>query len=598
VVVLAALVAGSLVALRDPSSRRSPARPAGNAMPRRIVAVTDRHQPVVLDARTGRILATYETHSVALGTQIAVAPDGRSLYFVDGVGNQGCQDHSILRFGLVPRVPGRVVAESASEPAVSPDGRWLAFYRCLPDDARPRQLVVRDLQLGGDRALSPPTGAFFGDRLLFDTDSRHVIFALSGAEPRPANQLGLHRLDLIGDEAMPGQPFDIDPSVFLGAVDADVRYLVRSPHVEYGPDRRVGDVIGTVGPGISATARRRSEAFDGWFGLPSSVTSGSVDRAGRHVLAVSQSTLYRSSRTDARPTKLRAGIVAAAWVPTARPHATPSLAVVRSNGLVQVFLAPASEVVRDVIGLPDVSQIAAVPNGDGLVAGVDTSSPCHHADDPHVERIELGNGAATRIATGRFPVVSISGLVAYEVRCDGVTLGTTDLVTGASTRSSPIGDVSSEASSRVQLVRPVAFSPDGTQLLYLLLVRGHGEQWYVGNVRSRGFVDHVRRLRFDAEPAALTFVDDGHIAVAFTRGSDTVVRRIRLPRAPGGRFGIGPVTTRIRGAVTRLSSDPSGRWFSAILRGGMLVVWGPDVRPFQVVGDADAAAWLTTPAGG
>jgi hypothetical protein len=150
----------------------------------------------------------------------------------------------------------------------------------------------------------------------------------------------------------------------------------------------------------------------------------------------------------------------------------------------------------------------------------------------------------------------------------------------------------------VQLVRPVAFSPNGTQLLYLVLVRGQGERWYLGNVRGPGFVDQVRRLPFDASTTVMTFVDDRHLAVAFTRGPDTVVRRVTLPRSRDGRVEVGPVMTRFRGAVTRLSVDPSGQWFLAILRGGMLVAWHRRLQPFQVVQGAVAATWLPSQAGG
>jgi hypothetical protein len=598
VVLLVALVAGVVAVVRDPSSGRVPAGPLPVGTPRRILAVTDHNQPVVLDARTGRTLVTYESHSVAAGTQLAVAPDGRSFYFVDGDGNEGCQHHTILRFGLAPGVPGAEVADEASEPAISPDGRWLAFYRCTggnaPGASQPDQLVVRDLRLGAERTRSATRPDYFGERLFFEKDSRHLIIDMNrdqvGSAGRHHRSNGLYRFDIEGG-ALPGVSFGVAPWAVFGPRGSTGEYLGMFRHVR-GPYplvvMRPEDVNN---PAVFSAGKITT--------LPAEITGSTSDASGRQLLTVAGGRLYRWHRGQGRPTELRGGVMAAAWIPPTR-YPVPSVAVAQTGGQLQVWLTPTSEVMRDVTVLPDVSpQIVAVPEGDGIVAGVNFAGPCDQPNDPAVERVDLADGSTERVASGRYPVVSVTGLVAYEIRCDGVTLGTTDLASGASTRSNPIGDSASEASPRVQRVLPVAFSPDGTQLLYWVAVRGAGERWYVARVSAQGFLEHRPRRLPSAVGTKWAFLDDRHLAAAFYRHPYTTVRSVTLPRRRGGRVQVGAPIQKFNGAVIRMSVDPTGRWFLAVLRGGVLVSWSRGgTHVGQIVGNVESATWLPSQVGG
>ena len=163
--------------------------------PTRILAMTTDHRPIVISARSGTRLRSYKGDLYAEGTSIAVSPDGRDFYDVEGDGNEGCGAHIAFRRGLTRANRDYPLADEASEPAISPDGRTLAFLRCLPGDDRPDELVVRNLGSGRERTWKAPLSAFLGETVVFDGDSRHVVVSLfNPLLPAPQQSL-LTRVD-------------------------------------------------------------------------------------------------------------------------------------------------------------------------------------------------------------------------------------------------------------------------------------------------------------------------------------------------------------------------------------------------------------------
>ncbi len=593
VVVVAALVAAALVTFRD---RDDLARVSGRASyPRRILAMTEQHQPVVLDALTGRRIEQYESRSYAAGTQVAVAPDGRDFYFVDGDGNKGCEGHSILRFGLPPSGrPGTSIADEASAPAISSDGRYLAFYRCLPGDERADELVLRELATGSEQVWRATAPDFFGERLVFESDSRHLIIEMNrdqvGSAGRHRRLNGLYRLATEAGSVLPGVEFGVAPFAFFGAIGPNGDYVGHYPN-RFRP--RDPDPVVIMRP-IDAERPSAFSAAPEFF-VPQGLESATSDPTGRHVLAVAGRTLYRWSRGDRHPTRIRDGVIAAVWIPDA-PAATPppSIAAVRTDGHV-VLLDPATgATLRDVGTAFDASQVATDPVSGDLLIGVNTSDECRTEQAPHIDRFDLADGAAQRASSGRFPAVSRTGLMAYEVRCDGVTLGFTNLVTGENFRSNPLADAPSEASPNAAQVHPLAWAPSGARLLYTVFVKGLGDRYYLGRlwpaVASRGA--RLSKLPFDPQDSAVTFVDDRHLAVATWKNGRTDVRLVAVPHDRNG-WSKGTRLFTVPGRVTHLAADASGRHLLALRFGGDLLSWTRgDGEATTVSTGIDAATWL------
>ena len=600
IAVVVALVAGVLWFGRDEHDTHVAAG-VQSSMPSRIVAWTRHDELVVLDSRTGRLVRTL-VGDVATGFRgspaLSVTSDGANLYYTDAVPKEdgpGCPGapNFVMRIPIAGGTP--IEVRRGRTAAISPTGEM--FASSLDSGLCSSGGGVLNVGPIGGAAAGLGSGDVADELVLYHLswapDGRHLAFQwLKGTsyayvlDTKTATSMNEAACVCKQSDAVGWFGYFGDTGEFLGS---------RTPHGKPTAFEKV-----RFGRSQVVALRADGSARRTLFAVRGQVEDLASDRGGDHVLAVAAEggrkfSLSRWSRGDKKPTKIRGGIIAAAWIPDAPTTApVPSVAVARTGGRLQVWLTPTGEEVRELTVLPDVSpQIAAVPNGDGIVAGVNFAGPCGQPNDPAVERVDLADGTTERVASGRYPVVSVNGLVAYEIRCDGITLGTTDLASGASTRSNPIGDSASETSPRVQRVLPVAFSPDGTQLLYAVGVRGAGERWYVARVSAEGFLDHRPRRLPSAVGTKWTFLDDRHLAAAFSRFPDTVVRTVTLPRRRSGRVQVGAPMIRFRGSVIRMSADPSGRWFLAVLRGGVLVSWRRDGRRVgRVVGNVESAAWL------
>jgi hypothetical protein len=124
--------------------------PSGPARPSVLAAVTTAGAVVLLDPASGRVTRTLVA-SGAVGDELSVSPDGRTVYYEAGT---GCQ-HQIWRGATAGGAPAEVTS-AGSVPAVSPDGTRLAYARqdfvndqgtCAPssDITADYQVLVLDL---------------------------------------------------------------------------------------------------------------------------------------------------------------------------------------------------------------------------------------------------------------------------------------------------------------------------------------------------------------------------------------------------------------------------------------------------------------------
>ncbi len=599
IAVVVALVVTVVWTGRDDPHRRAAAPAPAESVPKRIVAMTSDRQPVVLDARSGKVVKRYDSRSYAKGTSIAVAPDGRDFYFTDGDASAGCENHSIKRFPLSGGRPGIAIDDEATQPAISPDGHYLAYYRCFSSGdggrdsvpgGRLAALVLRDLTSGVDAPSFLPAsiGENFGRRLAFAADSSHVVYeSIRETDPNSEVVDRMYQVGLLGGESLPGARLGVAPSAWFGTRGVTGEYLGRFPSLKSSTSRarnRSVAVLRWADPGHPGSLRATR-----LFAVPEVVRQAVSDRSGNNILAVAGRTLYRWSKDEAKPTKIRAGIIAAAWIPDAPPP--PDIAAVRDGRT--VVLNSRGGLERDLGAAVDAGQIASAPGGKEVLVGVSTSDECGTANAPHIDRVRVRDGKVTRAASGRFPAVNRRGLVAYEVRFDGVTLGMTDLVSGMSSRSNPLGDGPGEASPNATIVRPVGWSPNGRQLLYWVYVRGQGERFYVGRLPAdHPFLSRIVRLPSNSQDSVLAFVDDQHLAVASSANGRTTLRLVPIPRG-SQRWTTGKVLLRTSGRVSTLAANPDGRRFLVGMFGGDLFRWTRgDARLTKVASQIETATWL------
>jgi hypothetical protein len=159
--------------------------------------------------------------------------------------------------------------------------------------------------------------------------------------------------------------------------------------------------------------------------------------------------------------------------------------------------------------------------------------------------------------------------VAYEIRCDGVTLGFTDLRTGANFRNDPLAHSPSEAAENVVGVHPIDWSPDGQSLLYLIDHQGGGSQFSVGRLwpAVTSAAAEIVPLADYGEWEWASFIDDTHLAVLVRDRGKTQIREVQVPDAgepvDAGRplFDVARVDgdvfvwTRSTGALTQVAHD-------------------------------------------
>ena len=594
IVVFAALVGGLLFAVRDDSGGFAARTRVGSAAPRQIVAVTDRSLLVVLDPRTGRVIRTLAKKVATFrgAPELAVSPDGSQVYFTSvAPPTPGCTESGVETVFRVPQRGGTPKAVGVGRTvAVNPvDGR-VAFSRRYADCrlADSGALEVQDSN-GGSRVYQrpgDPAGSELGlSGLSWSGDGRRLAF-----QERGASVLDLNTATSLADSVCVCAQSDGtgwfgyrgDSNGFLGV---QTPCCGREPHVA---------VTLTTDGTVDRTLFRWRGQIDH---LGSDVSGNEllavmVSRAGGH------SALYRWSRGDQRPTKIRDRIVAAVWIPDPPQRAEPTVAVVRQPGGELEILDSQTGATRQQLGpTVDASQITTTHDGTSLLVGVNTSGPCGTDGAPRIDRVDRANQTWTRFGNGLFPASNGSDLVAYEVACDGISLGITDLKSGDQFRSNPLPGRPRESSDDLLTVHPIAWSPNGRELLYAVEARGSGSGYYVGRLSAhRPFFEARTRLPLDtATTRWVTFVDDGHAATVRWRRGWTEVRVIPIGTRQHSSTA-GTVLIGIRGRVTRLAVDASGRRVLLLRDDGVLLTWARgESKPRRVATGIGAATWLPQP---
>ncbi len=554
-------------------------------LPQRILAVTDRGEPVVLASKTGGRDFTYGATSIAEGTQIAVSPDERDAYLVTGNGNEGCAGHSILALQIGSGSGSRVVATNATDPAVSPDGRYLAYLHCSPDSGnRANHIVLRDLTTGTERVTSAPDGTFFINRVEFAPDAHRVIFNLfDDAQGRAT----LRELNVVDGEAPPGR--DVGPAA--------------GEAVWVGLRGNTGEYLAVKGSPPSVLSLRGPAPFTAspLFTVPAIPSQVVADQSGRHILAVVDHALYRWSVGDERATKIADNVIGAAWIPDARqappaPAAAaplPNGVVVARNGALDVLGAADGAQHSSLGAFPNVSRIGASPDGRELIYASSGPSPaCGGGPGPTVKRLataRLDAPDASQLVVGGSgsPAVSPDGeFVAYGIVCDGIEPGLTNLHSGANYRFDPFPASGSGAAEIVQ-TEPLAWAPDSKRLLYRLALKGDAApHFYVATLVP---VSHTEVIEIPVGSAvtAGAFMDNDVLAVAEKTNAGSTVRTFDL-----GNQGTNTLFALPR-RITSLIADRSGRHFLALLDDGALYRWTTgDPAPTRLAEGVTAAAWI------
>ncbi|MGI8795626.1 MAG: TolB family protein [Acidimicrobiia bacterium] len=204
----------------------------------------------------------------------------------------------------------------AGQPAISPDGRLLAFVSYSPrtDQGQANGLNVVEIPETFDGWVPNVVGdGTVGEAdqqisaVSWAPDSRQLVYTLlfspQGSYPRVAESESGIRLD-----QAPIVPIN-DGSAVAGYLGDTGQMLGRTCVASNEPDQRLRVIV--IDPQSGQETRHLFRYPDNLCGNER-LTS---DPSGRHVLALGAAGLYRWSEGDTEPTKIADGIRAAAWVP-------------------------------------------------------------------------------------------------------------------------------------------------------------------------------------------------------------------------------------------------------------------------------------------
>ncbi|HEY3670192.1 MAG TPA: hypothetical protein VGN51_04600 [Acidimicrobiia bacterium] len=308
------VVACALFAIGDDSVQPAGATPY---YPSRIVAVTYDGRLVVASARDGHALRVLATDANAAGG-LAVSPDGNTVYYARDTGNRCANGDPITAIASIPVTGGDAteLVTNVRYPAVSPDGRYLAFTGIPNCSDAGRAILVRDLYStthngsydgvwGPQSAASPWVDI---QSLSWAPDSRHILFTHASSTSTGEDDA---RPRLLDTRARFQTYLDTSPVVrvapnvvccYLGVKDA----LVGSALDAHGFARDVVVLNTRTGTRVRTLT---------CCGAPIA-----TDRAGRALLIHFTDTthpggIFRWSPGQRRPTFLGSLLFTAAWLP-------------------------------------------------------------------------------------------------------------------------------------------------------------------------------------------------------------------------------------------------------------------------------------------
>jgi hypothetical protein len=285
----------------------------------------DAARDLVSGAPPDRVLLARSDGSVAVtsaaGTEVEWSPDGR----VEGVsatpdGREGvlarqvgerCSEHDgsfqpqIDRVDLDRRTSTRIVGGSSS-PAVSPDGRWVAYG--IECDGI--ELGITDLRTGENYRpafLSPEGSSRERTRvepLGWSPDSRQVVYRVTFTDGGPPGYFAGAFPPVVdpGDERLGALPWEhgLSAATFVG-----------DDEVAVARDEPDGSVVRAWRLGSGEELAEAPTLFR----LDEAIRSLVADPTGRHLLVLTEDgDLLRWSTGDAAPVRLAEGVTAAAWL--------------------------------------------------------------------------------------------------------------------------------------------------------------------------------------------------------------------------------------------------------------------------------------------
>ncbi len=308
------LAARAAVELRHPAYyslavTRRPGTPA--RADSRIAVVTNDFRLVIQDATNGhqvRELASKVIEARFL-PRLAVTPDGNTIYFDRNrsVHPGECPNGPNSRDEIVsvPTDGGPITAIApGNQPAISPDGRSLAYIRSSACFGNFDQLVVRDLTTGTERVWSAPAaGALEVLTPYWASDSRHlaIVLAKRGTYPWVIDTASAKTLnDAIRQEQSDGIGWDGyygSTGEFLGTHSPATNAPTAPSVVAFSP----------------ATGRVTRRLFD----LPAHETDTSItaDPGATNVLVSNDHGIWRWHQGERSVTKINdTPLIAAAWI--------------------------------------------------------------------------------------------------------------------------------------------------------------------------------------------------------------------------------------------------------------------------------------------
>jgi len=292
-----------------------------------IVAVTTAGALVTLDPSTGSVQQTLVPGGV-LGGEIAVSPDGQTVYYAE---QQAACDLNIFSVGINGGTPTPVA--SGEDPAVSPDGTKLAFAQepvmtqdCLPGPkkfASDFKLVILTLGSSAQRVIpQPPQVVKDGlpapiSYLSWASDSTRLAVSIASLQDNEG--WGLYLLDTTaaryylppgpGVTSVPvtGSPNAQDSYIREGIFLPDGNLFISRACCGGVPVHNTSRLmweVDTSGALVHQVA----------IGYPSlDHVSLAADRTGQWLLYLAGHDLYVSNGGQ-RPSLLAHGLIAAAWI--------------------------------------------------------------------------------------------------------------------------------------------------------------------------------------------------------------------------------------------------------------------------------------------